>query len=265
MFEKSNLINPLDTFNVNWMNSKIAIDSFIHPSFFVNHSLTVKNTVTQLHFTKYEYGAAGLLFIAFALFVWLYVSNSKFMNQLFKSFYSTRFASQFTREENSIVNRATILLSIMFLLLATLFIVKISEFYNFVEPQNSSFLFMVGAILLVSYTVKLISIRFFGFVFKNLTEAYDYISTIVLFWNALALFLLPILCCLLFLKQIDAKVFITIGLIGIGVFLLIRFVKAIVIGLNSARISKLYLFLYLCTLEILPFVILYKLFLLNIG
>jgi hypothetical protein len=76
--------------------------------------------------------------------------------------------------------------------------------------------------------------------------------------------MLPVVVGLAFVKQLPTHLFIYTGA-GIFVsFLCIRLLRGAIIGFNSIRISKFYLFLYLCTLEILPFVIMVKLFMLKI-
>jgi hypothetical protein len=63
-----------------------------------------------------------------------------------------------------------------------------------------------------------------------------------------------------FLKQISPLVFIYLGVAMVSAFMLIRAINTIVLGLgNSSKISKSYLFIYLCALEILPFIIIVKL------
>jgi len=68
----------------------------------------------------------------------------------------------------------------------------------------------------------------------------------------LGLFMLPVVMCLAFVKQISPLVFIYSGFGLISVFLFTRLARGLIIGFNSMRVSKFYLFLYLCTLEFLP-------------
>jgi hypothetical protein len=85
------------------------------------------------------------------------------------------------------------------------------------------------------------------------------------FINLLGLIMLPVVICLEFVKHVNPVVFIYTGLFLIIGFLCMRLLRGIVIGMRSNRVSKFYLFLYLCTLEIVPFVILVKLFMLYIA
>jgi hypothetical protein len=103
----------------------------------------------------------------------------------------------------------------------------------------------------------------FGFIFQNEKEAGEYATTLFLFCNILGIFLLPVVIGVAFVKQVPPVTFIYFGMFIYALFIVIRLLRGIIIGVNSIRVSKFYLFLYLCTLEILPFVIMSKLFILN--
>jgi hypothetical protein len=107
-------------------------------------------------------------------------------------------------------------------------------------------------------------IRFLGFVFQVQREASEYTTSIFLFGNVLGLFMMPVVILLAFAKDVNPLVFIYSGLVILTSFLCVRLIRGLIIGINSLRVSGFYLFLYLCTLEILPFVILVKLFLLKV-
>ncbi|MBL7890070.1 MAG: DUF4271 domain-containing protein, partial [Bacteroidia bacterium] len=59
---------------------------------------------------------------------------------------------------------------------------------------------------------------------------------------------------------VSIEIFIKIGLYLLALFLFTRMVRGLIIGLNSVRVSKFYLFLYLCSLEILPLIVMIKIF-----
>ncbi|MGZ4035068.1 MAG: DUF4271 domain-containing protein [Bacteroidia bacterium] len=234
-------------------------------SLFQNNFLKVKTPEPQLHTTHFDYGVAGILFFAFVLFVWLYAVNRKRLNQVIKAFYINRYANQLAREEISIGNRVTIFLSAMFVLTLALFITQLANYYGFYKGDNQFIFFIKVAVTIVgAYSLKIFSVWFFGYIFQNPKEASDYSTAIFLFCNTLGLFMLPIVIGLAFAKQIAPEIFVYSGYLILGSFLCIRLLRGVIIGFNSVRISKFYLFLYLCTLEILPFVIMVKLFILKI-
>jgi hypothetical protein len=241
-----------------------SIDTSKTESLFHHNLLRVRKETPQLHITKYDYGVASILFFAYLLFVWLYAINRKRLNQVIKAFYVNRYANQLAREEVSIGNRVTIFLSTLFVLTFALFVSQVANYYGFFIGDNQFILFIkVALIIIAAYGLKMLSVRIFGFIFQTQKEANDYAMTVFLFCNTLGLFMLPVVVCLAFVKQAPSELFIYCGYIIFGSFLCIRLLRGLIIGLNSIRISKFYLFLYLCTLEILPFVIMVKLFLLK--
>ncbi len=233
-------------------------------SLFQSHLLTVKATKPQLHITKYDYWIAGIFLFLFVLFVWLYVSNLKKLNQIIKGFYQTRFANENARDEFSIGNRVSVFLSVFFVITLSIFITRMLSFYHIQLFKNSAVEVIIAFLIIVAYCIKFATINLVGFVFQVQKEARDYMTSVLLFCNVLGLFMFPIVICLTLIKQVSPLIFIYIGMGTIISFICIRMVRGIFIGLKSQRVSKFYLFMYLCTLEILPFIFIVKLIILKI-
>jgi hypothetical protein len=240
-----------------------AKDTLTTTSLFKGNLLPKKDEDSIIHYTRYDYAVALILFVSFIVYVWLYVTNRKRLNQLIRGFYINRFANQLSRDEYSISNRISVLLSAMFLMTMTLFAAQAAAYYGFTFAGNTWKLYGSIALgLIVMYTLKILVIRLAGSIFKTGKEASDYLLTLFLFINVLGLFMLPVVTCLAFVKQVNPAVFLYAGFTMIIGFLCVRLIRGMVIGFSSARVSGFYLFLYLCTLEILPFIVLLKLFLL---
>ncbi len=241
-------------------------DTALTSSLFQDHLLSKQTEAPQLHFTDFDFGVASILLLAFILFVWLYSTNRKRLNQVIKAFYITRFSNQLGRDELSLGNRVSIFLSLLFVVTFSLFIYQLCIFYGYIVAETN-FLFCVKIAILIAavYGLKILVVRFFGFVFQNQKEAGDYSMMIFLFCNILGLFLLPIVVSIAFVKNVSPSIFIYSGLCVFVLLLLIRVLRGVMIGVSSNRVSKFYLFLYLCTLEILPFVIMAKLFMQNMD
>jgi len=240
----------------------IAIDTFIKPSFFENHLLQRANEQPLIHLSKNDYLSAIILFVVFTLFVWLFTSNKILINKLSGFFYL--FGSSNIRQDSTQLSRSMIFLSAVFLMLFSLFIGETIKFYGaYTGTEYGIFLLKIGLVIALMYFIKILIVRIVGFIFKTIKEVNDYTSVLVLFWNSLAVFLFPVVCCMFFVKQVSPYYFIVIGFVGVMIFMLLRTIRILMIGINNTHISKLYLFLYLCTLEILPLAILYKLFLIT--
>ncbi|MCW3103218.1 MAG: hypothetical protein JWO09_1658 [Bacteroidetes bacterium] len=238
-----------------------AADTTLAPSIFQQHQLQPRHAKPIIHLTGYDYLVAIILFVSFGTFVWLYVSNAKKLNQLVKGFYVNRPGGQQTRDEYSASNRVGFLLSLLFLFTIPLFLGQVTEYSGIDLRMSRIAMYSTISIgLALMYLVKYITIRLSGFIFKVGKEAQDYSTAMLIFVNMLGLFMLPVVICLEFVKQVNPLVFIYTGAFFIAGFLCMRLLRGIVIGFSSNRVSKFYLFLYLCTLEIVPFVILVKLF-----
>ncbi len=237
-------------------------DSLKTTSLFKEHLLTTKNTEYKFHYTHYDYLAASILLFSFTLFVWLYASYFKRLNNTIKGFFINRFANQFSRDEFSFGNRVTVFLSIMFVFMITLFVSQTVKYYYGLGGVANNFFqlnLIVSGIVLLIYLVKFIVIKFSGFIFHAPKPASEYILTVLLFCNTLGLFMFPVVICISFVRQISPVVFIYSGEIIIGLFVITRIAKGMLIWVNGLRASLFYLFLYLCALEILPFIIMVKL------
>lgn len=238
-----------------------AADTTLAPSIFQQHQLQPRHEKPIIHLTGYDYLVAIILFVSFAAFVWLYVSNAKKLNQLVKGFYVNRTGGQPARDEYSASNRVGFLLSLLFLFTIPLFLGQAVEYWGIDLRMSRIAMYSTIAVgLALMYLVKYITIRLSGFIFKVSKEAQEYATAMLIFVNMLGLFMLPVVICLEFVKQVSPLVFIYTGAFFIAGFLCMRLLRGIVIGFSSNRVSKFYLFLYLCTLEIVPFVILVKLF-----
>lgn len=234
-------------------------------SLFEDHLLNPSGNKPIIHLTAYDYLPATILFLSFVLFVILYVYNRKRLNQMIKAFYLNRVANQLMREEVSFVNRTSVILSFVAVVCLSMFAFQLIDFYGMQFPfGKNQLLWIIPSTITGIYFLKIVVVKFMGYVFKTGTEADGYIYTILLFINTLGLFLLPVVIGIEFVKQAPPRLFIDLGYLIISAFLCTRMIRGVIIGINSTRVSGLYLFFYLCTLEILPLFILIKVFLLII-
>ena len=122
-------------------------------------------------------------------------------------------------------------------------------FLNFLE------IFVVIAIF---FMIKVIIIRLLGYIFllKSLAKLGVYFS--LLFDRVMGITLFPLVVMLFFSPLVSSFFLLLFSAIIIGGFLAIKIFWLWKIGKDSFGLPKYYLFLYLCTLEILPLVVLTK-------
>jgi hypothetical protein len=234
-------------------------------SLFKNNLLVPTEKYPHLHTSKYDYITSSVLLILFVLFVWLYTFNFKTINQVVKDFFQFRYGTNTSRERTAIASRSYVFMALFFVITISILIGRILDHYGIrLFSLNLPDEIILGILIISMYSIKFLVIKLTGYILKLQKEAKSYFYQVLTYCNALGLFLLPVIILLSFFKQAPPAIFIFTGVTFVLTFLFIRIVNGIVLGVNSSKISKFYLFIYLCALEILPLIIVAKLVILAI-
>ncbi len=232
---------------------------------FSNHQLKQFNTHPQPTNKENSDWIFIALLVGYAAFIWVKVFYNKVFEQIYQAFFNNRITNQIVRDENILVQKASVLLTIIFNLVASLFIYHISILYDwnpdYVDTGFNRFLIFAFAISFI-YTIKLLILKVVGHIFMVDKAIAVYIFNIFLINNLLGIALLPVLTFISF-SQIYTNYAIDLALALIGGAFLYRIVRGALIGMAYSRVSIFYLFLYLCTLEIAPLLVLIKILILR--
>lgn len=201
----------------------------------------------------------AILFCSFTLIVILRVFDYRKLLLLFNGFIRASSVAAMYREEYSLTSRISLLLLLNYLLMFPLFIWQTAGFFAVQRDGLAGFGQIIGIILLV-YFVKIIVTRILGNVFEVKEASTEYTYNILLFNKTIGLLLFPICLLLAFARQIPPEFLIWTGIILIGLLLIYRLLRVILIGIANSSVSFFYIILYLCTLEIIPFVVILKVF-----
>lgn len=199
----------------------------------------------------------AVMFVSFTMLVLLRVFDFRRLVLLVQGFARASSVAQTYREESALTSRVSIFLLLNFLLMGALFIWQTCGviFLNYPDP---SLVLWIALALLVVYIIKIVGVRMLGFIFEMREAAQEYIYNIVLFNKTVGLILFPVTLCLAYARQLPPAWLVVIGLSVWGLVLLYRFVRLSWIGLSVRGVSFLYIILYLCTLEILPLIVIIK-------
>lgn len=200
------------------------------------------------------------LFVSFTLLVILRVFDGRRMNRLLGGFFRIASLGLLYREESMLLGRPALFLLINYLLNATLFV---ALSYNYIRNISIAVFLQIAGLLIAIYLIKLISTRVIGSIFGWKEQANEYIYAILLSNKVLGIVLFPITLLLAFSHQIPEEWLIYAGLTFWAIFLIYRVLRSTMVVLSAQGVSLYYLFIYLCTLEIIPFVVLMKLFIGN--
>jgi len=193
-----------------------------------------------------------LLTISFLLIAVLRASYWKHTKLLFMGVFAQRYANQYLREENAFTERVNF---ITFLLMAINFSLIGLKFI----PQTSllEVAFLIGGVMLF-FILKIGIMLFFGKIFMVQDVAKLGVFFSFLFDRALGIFLFPLVVMLYFFAfEITITLFVVISIVC-ALLLLLKLFWLWKIGTKSFGFSQVYIFLYLCALEISPLLLLGK-------
>lgn len=200
------------------------------------------------------------LFVLFAMAQFLYYKR---LQQIYQAFIARHFANQFAREGNLFRERISIPLQIITFSSLALFLYQTFSFFGLLsEITGQGFLgfvyILLGIILL--WFVKLIVIRFSGFLFRTVEVSFEYSLSMLIYFIVNGLLLLPVV---ILIQYFEKEIFIYTGLVLSGIVFVLWIIRGFGIGSGESRFSVLHLFLYLCTVEFLPVLVLIKMILDN--
>lgn len=204
----------------------------------------------------------GLVLFALIIFAWTRFNYIKRLKDIFNAFTGRNFANQFIREGNFIKERIYLPLMIFSLLSYSLMFIYcgINIFDYNVKDFARIFLFVFAGVL--SYwLIKTIIIRILAYVFRTATSANEYILNMHVFFIIGALAVFPFT---VFSIYVMPEIFSFTSLIILSVIFISWLIRALRIGMDEKCFLKFHLFLYLCTLEFLPLVLLAKIILKSI-
>lgn len=201
------------------------------------------------------------LIVLVALFTWFRFFYYRIFRQLYTAFYNLTTTNQIVRDESVLLQRASLILSIISYMLMGLFLYQISILLDWdmgvLQGGLMRFVFLSLSVA-IAYSVKMILLRFLSTVFDLEKPVALYIFNVFLMIMMIGLLLLPINILLAY-GPLQYRYWILLVAVGIIALLFVyRLIRAIVIWIGIPGFSLFYLFLYLCTFEIAPLLIIWK-------
>ncbi|WP_129715971.1 DUF4271 domain-containing protein [Pedobacter sp. SYP-B3415] len=208
---------------------------------------------------KGEIWVLGVIFLLLLLFAILKFSFFRQLQTIVQSFFSNRVLGNLNKEENLFTSWPFLLLFIQFGFTIGMFFYLVSRYYGVSSPW-SKFEFYAGisvAIILL-YALKILILRFLGYVFNIQKPVGEYVSILYLSYFNASLVFMPLVLAFALMPLRYGQVFIVLAIIITGIIFSFQLIRAGINILSHNKFSKVYLFLYFCALEICPILILIK-------
>ncbi|HXP50090.1 MAG TPA: DUF4271 domain-containing protein [Bacteroidia bacterium] len=211
------------------------------------------NISPNFRFSSTEHWITALLFLCVLLFAWVKTAYPKKVSLIFREVFTATMP-----EDDSGINPASIGMFVIFICTSVILGMHIMHLYGYDLYHSVGKEFASLALFLfLIYAVKTLVILFSGFVFDQQQRAWEYLSEIYVFAHFLGLVLLPAALLFTYAPNINSKAILEAVFIAIALLFVYRTIKMFILMTNKG-LSMMYLFLYICALEILPFALLVK-------
>ena len=198
------------------------------------------------------------LVILFIILASIRTSSEKYVIQIFQSIFNRKIATRLYREKVSTIAHVSFRLDMFFIVVSGLFIFQITNYIMQFQSRISLIIFALCLGLFLAYIIiKFLLYRISGAIFDANSETREYIFYAKTGNRIMGLILFPIVVSLFFVQGKPAEfLFITGGIIIL--------ILNIISMLNGVKViaekvfSVYYMILYLCTLEILPLLLVWR-------
>ncbi len=248
---------------------KTSIDTSSYEQYMRNAYLPMDKTPIKMFINFKEHPSKDLLFyLVFGnvvLLAFIKLVFPKYFKNLFVLFFQTSLRQKQTREQLLQDGIASLLINILFLFSTGLFITLVVKYQEWsILPFNNLYFYVVALLLLI-YLGKYIFVSFAGWVFNNRVVASSYTFLVLMVNRILGISLIPFTIFLAFAKNDQTKIVFTLSIILVVFLLLYRYFVSFASLRNDLKLNAFHFFLYLCAVEILPMLLLYKLMVNYIG
>ncbi|PKP51666.1 MAG: hypothetical protein CVT95_00420 [Bacteroidetes bacterium HGW-Bacteroidetes-12] len=189
--------------------------------------------------------------------------NQNRFRKIVRSIVSEQATFEIVRGEKIFLNQTNLFLNLVYLGTFSLYIYHFLYFQERVLTSSFEFFYylQITSVLAIFFIAQLIFNAMLSFVFDMKEMQMEYVFNTSLFNNVLGVLFVPMLFLIYFTDLQNNVAFNNLILIVIFSILLFRTIRYIKIG-TKKNISNLHIFLYICTLEILPLIVIIKFFIL---
>lgn len=200
-----------------------------------------------------------LLMVSILLLVWIRLINKKYLLSVMKSIVSVQESITLYREKNTLMEKASFMVNLLFLSNISIFIIQLYLFYgvDIKGIENYMFYFILIGSFVGLYIFRALTSTLIGRLFLKQKVFSEFFHNVNVYTKNTGLFLLPVVITLQFLSYNYLPFIVYTGIIVIVTLYLLHIVRSFQIFIRK-NVSISYMILYLCAFEFAPFLIIYK-------
>jgi hypothetical protein len=185
-------------------------------------------------------------------------STKKYFTLLVQSVGSFQASTRMYREQNISLVQGSSAMEVFYLIVMALFGYQLFQFFGIEFPLHDVLIFLIIlSAIFVFIQTKYLIYKLLAFFNETSADTREYLFNIQNYHRMLGLLLWPIVVAIAWLPIEDSRIFMYSGLILTALINLLYLIRGARI-LIKKHYSFFYLFLYLCTLEILPLLLFLK-------
>ncbi len=200
-----------------------------------------------------------LLIILLLIAIVKYLFNERF-SKLFSLVYSEKYYSDYSKFNPLIINLFHVIFFFVSIFSISLLIYYYFDIYKPQYIDYSSIFFLKVFIAVILYIIiRVVVGLFLGIIFEKQNEQKYFTFLKISNLSLFSIYLFPLLIIISYTALSYHKFFFILGIFLLSILMVSRYFSMI----KNSKInfnSLFYLFLYLCALEITPFIVVYKLF-----
>ncbi len=185
---------------------------------------------------------------------------------ILQAFYSKRAFSNLNSEDSLLSSWAFIALFSLFGFTIGLYLYQVISYQKFgtiyewfsLDVSGFSLFFWLSVAVIGLFVLKILVLRLLGFVFDIGVLVKEYISILYLTYFNIAFIFLPVVICFSLLSSGFKPYLLLFSACLLAVIFLVQYLRSTINIISKFRFQKIYLFIYLCALEICPVLILIR-------
>ncbi len=182
----------------------------------------------------------------------------KYFRNLFALFFRSSLRQKQAREQLLQDNFASLLINLLYFISMGLYIALWIQYRDFTTLSFWVLAPACAIMLALVYLGKYLFLLFSGWVFNAKEAAGSYTFIVFMVNKVMGVALIPFLLILSFSPLSVIQVSLTISFTLIGALFLYRYLVSFTAIRNKLKVNALHFFLYLCAVEVLPLILMYK-------
>jgi hypothetical protein len=200
----------------------------------------------------------GILFFSFVLLVSVKAGSSKYIGSLFQSLFNYPTSFRMFREKNYTIFHGAYRLEALYYIVLSVFIFQVIVLISGDNQLFNALFFGKTLVAVVAYFMaKKLAYRALGSIFIGANDTNELLFNMDNFNRGAGIVLFPVVALIAYYPFENIMFMVFLGVLTTTFFYLMLLKRGISILLKK-QFPLFYLFLYLCTLEFLPLLLIYK-------